>query len=350
MEDTEIKQEVAVKQEDRAILAGSKNDLHTDLYQDVRDLEIPDDVAANSWLLRVNRAMWLNWTKLEANDDEEIQLGVMRVKPSDEGTCIDFLLNSSLSANDDFPYEYEMDVTNHDTDNTFIFTESLETVAQVNAKRSRPSNEDAGPARFRGRRNQSKRTRLAACVKHELSCRELDTPRQRALLAKRAKKLAWDTTMLDEHSGGPRLAEGNLGTLKNFVRTNAPSKRRGQEDRAVRMSETELTRAIFDCFKEYQYWPIKALKARMHQPESYLKAELKKYAVLVKSGPFNGKWRLKDEWKATAQITDQVAEAPEPGTVMDDPSGTSGLEDVDFGDSMGESASDPEIGTIKSST
>lgn len=61
------------------------------------------------------------------------------------------------------------------------------------------------------------------------------------------------------------------------------------------MPQNELLDLIYQAFREYKYWPFKTLKARLQQPEAYLKQTLEMVAHLVKSGDFAMTWELKPE-------------------------------------------------------
>lgn len=61
------------------------------------------------------------------------------------------------------------------------------------------------------------------------------------------------------------------------------------------MPQNELLDLIYACFRRYRYWPFKALKAELKQPEAYLKQTLEMVAHLVKSGDFAMTWELKPE-------------------------------------------------------
>lgn len=61
------------------------------------------------------------------------------------------------------------------------------------------------------------------------------------------------------------------------------------------MPQNELLDRIFECFREFRYWPFKTLKAKLQQPESYLKETLEMVAHLVKAGDFAMTWELKPE-------------------------------------------------------
>jgi transcription initiation factor TFIIF subunit beta len=69
--------------------------------------------------------------------------------------------------------------------------------------------------------------------------------------------------------------------------------------KTARMPQNELLDRIFDCFRRYNYWSMKALRAELQQPEAYLRETLEKVAVLAKSGRFATQWSLKPENKLT---------------------------------------------------
>lgn len=84
------------------------------------------------------------------------------------------------------------------------------------------------------------------------------------------------------------------------------------------MPQNELLDLIYQCFREYRYWPFKNLKARLRQPEAYLKQTLEMVAHLVKSGDFAMTWELKPEAKesnyANAMGYGEAKEELPPGT------------------------------------
>lgn len=63
------------------------------------------------------------------------------------------------------------------------------------------------------------------------------------------------------------------------------------------MPENELLDRIFDCFRRYNYWSMKALRTELQQPEAYLRETLEKIAFLAKTGRFATQWSLKPENK-----------------------------------------------------
>lgn len=83
--------------------------------------------------------------------------------------------------------------------------------------------------------------------------------------------------------------------LINSQQATKPVKGKAQENKTTRMPQNELLDLIYQCFREYKYWPFKTLKARLQQPEAYLKQTLEMVAHLVKSGDFAMTWELKPE-------------------------------------------------------
>ena len=65
------------------------------------------------------------------------------------------------------------------------------------------------------------------------------------------------------------------------------------------MPQNELLDLIMQCFREYKYWPLKALKDRLRQPEAYLKSTLENVAQLIRQGPFAMKWQLKPDMRVS---------------------------------------------------
>jgi transcription initiation factor TFIIF subunit beta len=78
--------------------------------------------------------------------------------------------------------------------------------------------------------------------------------------------------------------------------------------KTARMPQNELLDRIFDCFKKYNYWSMKALRAELQQPEAYLR----------ESGRFATQWSLKPENKIANY--DQIGDAVAP-TQEGDPGG-----------------------------
>lgn len=105
----------------------------------------------------------------------------------------------------------------------------------------------------------------------------------------------------------------------NTQKTGAPQRTKPQEHKAARIPQNELLDLIYDCFKRYNYWSLKALKAELNQPEAYLRSTLEMVAELVKSGRFAMTWTLKPENKIDQYAGGQAMEeqAPDAGYGME---------------------------------
>jgi transcription initiation factor TFIIF subunit beta len=107
-----------------------------------------------------------------------------------------------------------------------------------------------------------------------------------------------------------------------------------QQYKNTRMPQNVLLDRIFDCFRKYNYWSMKAFRAELQQPEAYLRETLEKIAVLAKSGPFSTQWSLKPENRIGNYAGSGDAVAPDsPGdsdTSMNDEDGDE--DDVKFED------------------
>jgi transcription initiation factor TFIIF subunit beta len=74
-------------------------------------------------------------------------------------------------------------------------------------------------------------------------------------------------------------------------------KTKRMDNKTTRMAENELFDQINRCFSEYNYWSMKGLRARLRQPEAYLRETLDKVAILVRTGPFSNLYTLKPEFR-----------------------------------------------------
>lgn len=102
--------------------------------------------------------------------------------------------------------------------------------------------------------------------------------------------------------------------FKSF-QTSKPIQRT-QLNKAARIPRNELIDMLHAAFDEWKYWPLKTLKARVQQPEAYLKEVLSDMAVLIKSGPRAGTWMRKSSFEdvgrdLSGQIEDAAPPAPD---------------------------------------
>jgi transcription initiation factor TFIIF subunit beta len=81
----------------------------------------------------------------------------------------------------------------------------------------------------------------------------------------------------------------------------------------ARLPKNQLLDLIFDCFRQYQYWSMKALRQRTQQPEAWLRQVVDEVAVLIKSGSFANHYTLSDAYrdKAGSESKEEAAAAEE---------------------------------------
>ena len=110
---------------------------------------------------------------------------------------------------------------------------------------------------------------------------------------------------------GPSSATPTDKSLQKSAPATAKPKK-GETIKAARIPKDQLLDLIFDCFRQYQYWPMKALRQRTQQPDAYLRQVLEEVAVLNKSGRFANNYSLSDAYK------DKSCEAKEAAAEADD--------------------------------
>lgn len=91
---------------------------------------------------------------------------------------------------------------------------------------------------------------------------------------------------------------------------NRPAKQQKQQyERMARMAKNDLLDAIFQHFRDRTHWSIKELRQKVQQPETYLREVLNEVAILERSGPNNGMYRLTDNY--ATQTLEQMDEDDE---------------------------------------
>ncbi|KAJ5765724.1 hypothetical protein N7520_005283 [Penicillium odoratum] len=333
-----------------------------DLYEETGDLDFTL-ANQNVWLSRLPRQLWENWAQID--DDEEIEIGTMRIEgdPSD-------LKRVSLRLHDrpdnkDIPKDYTLQrqtVTStnasHMTQNTYVFTEkdvpgAENRMASFGETRSALYEAMKREARRREqgkkwepyvRKTVPKQTALIGRVSEEFNCLPVENEEFRkiseirALEALKPRRGVKFVEKIPAHLLQARHAlPVDKGT---FVQATKPIKSKSQENKTTRIAQNELLDKIFDCFRQYQYWPFRSLKNKLQQPEAYLKQTLEMVAHLIKSGDHSMTWQLKPEAQEAnyaqqaLSFDDAKAElAPEPENYddgsEDDPT-ASGVDEMQF--------------------
>ncbi|KAM0180114.1 hypothetical protein ACHAPF_002647 [Botrytis cinerea] len=324
--------DAVIKPDPEAAVASPRFMEDDDIYEDAGDMAINEDPSFQKlWLGRVPKYVWDAWNGMSEDLDEEIQIGTIRNcrERMPDGTVKDsysMLLNSNLAQHQTVPKEYNLDITNSNVKNTFVFSEqdlpgfksksrqkfALETANMparlTRGKIEKPANKQPWDPnkKFQPqfRKAIPKRTNLSGRVVHELSCIAVQNEESDRLLAIRtleAMKPKVGTKFLNEDLD---VGQGFIqpGTIKasdayrSFIKTkSSTASGKPQLTKAARMPENELLDKIFECFREYNYWSMKALRTRLQQPEAYLRETLEKIAFLAKTGRFATQWSLKPE-------------------------------------------------------
>ena len=76
-----------------------------------------------------------------------------------------------------------------------------------------------------------------------------------------------------------------------------PTKAKKMDNKTARWPENQLLDEIARRFSEHKYWSIKAFRAKIPQPEAFIRECLVKIAVLHRSGTFANHWSLKPEYQ-----------------------------------------------------
>ncbi|KAF2836589.1 hypothetical protein M501DRAFT_996797 [Patellaria atrata CBS 101060] len=299
--------------------------------EDTGELNIPNDLP-QTWLARLPQYLWEFMSKI--GDDEEIQIGHIRVYgPSPNGDQeMKFILDDKYVQQENVPKDYNFKVTNKASYNSFVFSEKDRAGYNPNVFGRGKQNYGSGNAsttqggiagvnrvqkpRSRYRRSIPKQTALAARTIHEISCQPVENEAYNAWSVERTRKLLQRKEPLPTEDDRYKMTKENRpinDTYYNvFNKSQTGGKARPQENKAARIPENELLDMLQRCFTgKFKYWSLKALKQETRQPEAYLKETLQKMAILIKSGPFNGRWTLDEQNQKIANMSLEGMVAPE---------------------------------------
>ncbi|CAG7850225.1 SubName: Full=Uncharacterized protein {ECO:0000313/EMBL:CCA74305.1} [Serendipita indica DSM 11827] len=76
-------------------------------------------------------------------------------------------------------------------------------------------------------------------------------------------------------------------------------------ERMARMAKNDLLDALFHHFRQKTHWSIKDLRQRVQQPEVYLREVLNEIAILERSGPNNGMYRLTENYMPVVEEAEE---------------------------------------------
>ncbi|KAL1993262.1 hypothetical protein VTN49DRAFT_3211 [Thermomyces lanuginosus] len=289
-----------------------------DIYEDAGDLDF-SQAHQNVWLTRIPKSLWEHWSSLD--DDEEIQIGTVRVegdaqntkrislrlfeRPDNKNIPKDYILrrqnvnanNSSFTVQNSFIFS-EKDLPGYKNRVDVLFGESRSMLYESMKREARKQSYKKKWEPYM-RKTIPKQTALVGKVADEFNCIPVENEEYhriseaRALEALKQKRETKFVPKISNKILQPKtVVPGDKGA---FVQPTKPPKPRPQDNKTTRMPQNELLDLIYQCFREYRYWPFKALKARLRQPEAYLKQTLEMVAHLVKSGDFAMTWELRPE-------------------------------------------------------
>ncbi|EHK25013.1 uncharacterized protein TRIVIDRAFT_128281, partial [Trichoderma virens Gv29-8] len=316
-----------------------------DLFEDAGDLDFydkstPGNTFETLYLARVPKYMWDAWIKLteKLGDDDEIQIGTLRTwnEPQmdtmpdgspRELTKLRMLLTANTPEHQLLPREYDLEILDQDVNNSFIFSEEdlpgfkSKNKARADAAsagiplallRSRGNANSERPTYDRRSRYQPyyrkaipKKTKIFGKIRYDLRVEPRNLREEEELLAKRIFEVENSKSKLQiisRNKASSIINPGSAGSVSwggNFIK-NAPSTvkpKKGEILKATRIPKNQLLDLIFDCFRQYQYWSMKALRQRTQQPDSYLRQVLEEVAVLNKSGPFANHYCLSEAYR-----------------------------------------------------
>ncbi|CCX32913.1 transcription initiation factor IIF, beta subunit-domain-containing protein [Pyronema domesticum] len=349
-----IKQEPGVshiKSENSQSPASAFND-DDELYEDAGDLDILAGQRA-VWLVKLPQFLAERWKDID--EDEEIVLGTVRVDnqaPSDKQLKL-FLEKNAING-EDIPREYDLNITNMEVTNTYVFTEQdmpgYESKMETGVKEGDPAiparflyqnrnrnDKDKGKNRFQPyvRKAIPKRTALVGTAKHECAVLPVYNDEYRQFQLNRTLKEdapQYSTKFLDDTSvAGNLLMPGTTGNLQNsftnFIKPTQPI-RKANDNKSYRIARADLITQLFSHFSEHEYWSMKGFREVTNQPEAYLKEVLEDIAIMNRSGPYTGKWSLKEEFKQSGHAG---ASGMDPIDVDDDDDDEGDMEDVPLG-------------------
>ncbi|KHN95299.1 transcription initiation factor iif [Metarhizium album ARSEF 1941] len=335
-----------------------------ELFEDAGDLEFYDKAQGNSfetlYLARLPKYIWDAWMKLveRLGDDDEIQIGTLRTwneqvpdASMEGGTREVFKLRMLLQANcpehQTLPREYDLEILDRQVKNHFIFSEEdLPRFKEKNKARAEAAAAGIPQSLLRQRQNQGvertertfdrrtryqpyyrkaipKKTKIFGKIHYDVRVEPRNIREEERLLAKRLLDAEGSKTKLQIISRNSASAIINPGTAGSatwgggFIKNAPPTvkAKKGEVFKAARIPKNQLLDLIFDCFRQYQYWSMKALRQKLQQPDSYLRQVLEEVAVLHKSGRFANHYGLNDAYKdkGGSEAKEEAAEAADEG-------------------------------------
>ncbi|KAI4139772.1 MAG: hypothetical protein LQ341_004081, partial [Variospora aurantia] len=277
-------------------------------------------------------------------DDEEIELGTIRV----EGSLADIkrmslVLAPNVPSQINVPKEYNMHMTNRNSSNTYIFTEKDLNGFSAKDKAGAPSTSSSTafpsqppkpmyqnrPSHNAQQRETTRRwnpykkripkqTALVGQIETEINCLPVENAEYKRIMEARVREAMMrkpkrETQMVERQPDGrvyvPTGGQQHNAFELGFTKQTKPTAGKTQQYKAARIPENELKDLLFDCFRRYEYWAMRALKQELNQPENYLRQVLEGIAHLVRNGTFANHWQLQRDYQESNYDVDVKGEA-----------------------------------------
>jgi len=233
------------------------------------------------------------------------------------------LLNDNIPEHQGAPKEYDLEVLENGVKNTFVFSErdlprfaakerarreamALDLPQSVTkTKEGRIEKRNAKGGRSEGYGYHiPKQTKMVGKIRYDLRCEPKDKAEEDRMVMQQLRDMEHRHAGMHILSRNKAAAITNVGAvgqsqfkgfIKNAAQQNKPKK--GEHVKNARIPKDQLLDLIFTAFREFEYWPMTALRLRTQQPDAYLRQVLEEVAVLNKTGPFANKWSLSDAYK-----------------------------------------------------
>ncbi|KAF2096550.1 hypothetical protein NA57DRAFT_78154 [Rhizodiscina lignyota] len=313
--------------------------------EDTGELSMPKDEASNPgvFLTRVPKELWQVLSDTTVSQDEPIQVGSIKVWDKGNGQQeMRLYLKYDLPGLDLVPKDYEMNVTNMEPQNTFLFTEKDLPGYRPGIYNHRGGQRTGVQKRsnFRSRRSIPKKTALAGYSRHEFMLHPIENEEYRRIQrVKREAEFAAaqaEANIIENEDTRENAQDAAAGQWRAFTgakQRSGQQQAKRQLNKAERLPENVLFEKLFGCFRQYAYWNFKSLVRAVHQPEAYVKETLNKIAVLVKSGQFANTYMLAAQYRESLDMQEALNRSEAAPEIARDEAGDGEGDLKDEGDS-----------------
>ncbi|KIX93053.1 uncharacterized protein Z520_11326 [Fonsecaea multimorphosa CBS 102226] len=301
-----------------------------DMYEDAGDLDF-SQAQQQLWLSHIPKTLWETLSKLQ--DDDEIEIGKIRVEGAESNPSRVSLLLYPLPAFENEPKEYnlftapreklrsrrpgqalvfsEKDLPGYKP-RTFAWDDVDEegnpgqgrSFLHERHKREQKKKENKGRFVPYTRRPIPKQTAITGTIAKEFEAVPVKNDEYFVLENKQAAELLKvperEQAIFATGDYDPEKTNRLITTARErqaAIKTAISKKNTIKDNRAARVEKHFLIDKLLDLFRQHRIWGLRDLKAKVNQPEAYLRETLSEIAFMWKSGDFNGKWELKQEFK-----------------------------------------------------